>query len=105
MTENAKPLCKTERGCPVSDIAPIPQAEKIINTYIQAKTNYEQTGMPEVQRIAFEEVGLLNDTQLLFKFEQIWAKYKLRQKKKAEAKRKAKAKSKGRTRAPRRRRR
>ena len=58
----------------------------------------------EVQRMGFESIGLLEDTELLFKFEQVWVKYKAYRQKKREMKQKGKGK-KPKGRRPRRRRR
>lgn len=80
--------CETEGGCPISDIAPNPKAEKIIAAFIQSKTVKQMSGLASVAEVPLISSGLLNDPELMIDFEEVWIEFlKHRQKiTKAEAK-------------------
>lgn len=83
-------LCETERGCPVGDVAPLPQAERIVDAYIRGKMLYKLTGLPDMQKQLFEAVGLMDDVDLLMEFEGVWLEFLQSESKKQQAKSKSK---------------
>lgn len=69
-----KPLCKTEKGCPIEDLATDYQVNKTCRDFINAKKIEAFKGYEHAKVKALEESGI-TDLDLIFDLEQVWLNY------------------------------
>ena len=87
--DGIRPLCEGG-GCPVEDVAPIPAAERVVTGFLRAKTFKRMNDSVQIYEDIISEIGLLQDKDLLFRFEKVWLDYQKSESDRREANRKAK---------------
>jgi hypothetical protein len=63
------PACKQPCGCPIEDTAADDEVRHFIDRFFIAKSLQRATGLPEIQRRIFKELGLLDDEMFLLEVE------------------------------------
>lgn len=77
--QKIKPLCKGRNGCPVEDIAPNKNAEKIVSGFIEAKLIFRATNSTYLYEKMLKKIGILEHVDLIFEFEHIWLEHQVHQ--------------------------
>lgn len=70
------PLCKTERGCPIKDLATSPEVNRGCSLYMHARAILEKTSLSKPLESFYRQLEIEEEIDLQFEFERIWSEYK-----------------------------
>lgn len=70
------PMCFTEQGCPVEDLATDAELSAKVDQFLTAKALYNCTEDPATQRQAFEALELYDDPKTHLEMEMTYAQWR-----------------------------
>lgn len=79
------PQCKKSIGCEIEELAADEELERKCLMFLRAIRLYEATGLAETQKQIFEQLGLLEDSELLLELMSIYLEHKQGKQKQKEA--------------------
>lgn len=82
------PACQTSFGCKIEDIAPDVELNRVINTFIRAKT-FGRCGNARAEELLLERLGLFEDLDTLEALESVYIDFVNMQQKKRDLKARA----------------